>query len=212
MLSAHLSTLFLIFLILGLSLVTLSVIFGKIGLWLGTVTLSALFLKWVYYEFRIFSKAYPKLSPNLIKLKVGWHQNTCHFLIAPQDQDPISIQFYAFQKPSLLISKEAFEKMPASLLKVTLLYFCEFARMIDSNGWLKTLVIVFSLLQIDITPRLKKTQEESLLHLQKWHGLDPVLTRVRLQQSQYFGCSSLTPLKTSYFLSFPKSLTKGAST
>jgi len=209
MLRAYLSTLFFIFIFLALGLVTLGVIFGKVGLWSGMILFSLLVLRWVAHESLLFSPQQKEISPNVIYRRFGWFQNSSTYFLSPSGAIPIQLQFFAFRKPSVLISIETFEKMPNRAMKITLLYFYELARIIDSNPWLKVSSIFFSLLNLNLAPRLHRTKEDAIALLQKWHGLDPILIKIRLQQSQYFTQNELQKNRRAYFFSFPKSLPKG---
>jgi hypothetical protein len=211
MFQGYLSTLFFIFTLLGLSLVTLSVIFGRLGLWMGMGLLTVLLLRWLRYEFKMSSINGKELNANLLNQKLGWYQKVARYHLIADPLSEIQIRFYSMRKPDILINRDLFFRMSQQSLNVTLLYFCELARSIDSNRWLKFWIILCSLLGINLIPYLHKTKELALDHLQNWHGLDSIVVKVRLQQAQYFWGPPTSQSQVEYFKSFPNSLPKGAS-
>jgi len=170
-----------------------------------------LLLRWLKYEFYVNPKKGKQLDLKIFSQKLGWYQHMikCHLLNDPFTV--IRIQLYRFRKPDLLISPDLISRMPRHLLNVTLLYFCELARTIESNRWLKFCIIFGAVLGFNLIPYLNKTKVQALDHLQNWHGLDAVMVKVRLQQAQYFFSHPKSQLKCEYFKNFPQSLPKGAS-
>jgi hypothetical protein len=212
MFQAHLSTLFFIFSSLGLGLVTISVIAGTWALWISTTLFSLLLLSWLLYETKPRPPEQKELGAQFLNRKLGWYQNVTRYFQTQDHQNPVTIEFYIFKKPELLLSQHLLEEMPLASLQICLLYFCEVSRILDSNLWSKIFIIFSAMFGQDTVPFFDQAKEKALNHLQTWHGLDPVIVRVRLQQAQYFYNSmSLSGGKQNsmFFNRFPNSLPKG---
>lgn len=209
MFQAYLSTLFFIFMTLGLGLVTLSVIFGKLGLWLGTAIFSVLILRWLLYEFQPPNTSCRELGAHFLHRRIGWYQNSARYFIDDQALRYIKIRLYSFKKPEIILSEDLLNHMPMELLQITLLYFCEVTRILDVKPWAKVTVIFMAILGFDVSWRFNSIKEEALLHLHKWHGLDQTAVKVRLQQARYYIAPKSTELPLTFVNSFPRSLPKG---